>query len=55
MPVSPKPRKRNSVAGAALRIIRMLRLIPREPNKTTTRDLNASLATQGFVVDKRSV
>ena len=55
------PAKKRSAKGAkksstaALRMIRMLRLIPREPNKITARQLCERLASESFVIDKRSV
>jgi len=53
--VSAKPVKSSSAASAALRMITMLRLIPREPNKITALQLCERLASEGFVINKRSV
>lgn len=58
MPVTQRPAKgepRGAAAGATLRMIRMLRLVPRHPNKKTARQIGAELASEGFAVAKRSV
>ena len=47
--------ERGAAARTTLRMIRMLRLVPRHPNKKTARQLGEELASEGFPIAKRSV